>query len=271
MPLRSSFRVRSFAGGLGLVLLLQLSSPRAILCEDPLTGAKPWSSIEQLLLQEGIQVDVVSLLQAVEHNPDFAVRAWAAVVLGMRHEQEARDVLRKAAQTDSEQLVREEAWVALARLGDANALGPLEAILKQNRGLDRQTELAAKLAEVGDPAGYRYVEQAAGSPQPELRIIAARALVQFMPLHAKQKLASDPLERLATLAQDQDAKVRFDAIIYLQVAVSKGANAATVVSLLERIAKQDQSKDIREHARRQLALLEVLEKSRKPGKGEASQ
>jgi HEAT repeat protein len=268
MSMKSFLRAQFFA--LGLVVL-SLFLPQATFGEDPLVGSQPWSSIEQLLLQEGIQTDADTLLKAVEHNPNFAVRAWASAVLGMRHEQRARDVLRKAAQTDSDQMVREEAWMALARLGDSSALGPLEDLLKQTSGLDRQARLAAKLAEVGDPAGYPYVEQAADSPQAELRVTAVRALVQFVPLHLKQELASDPFARLAALAQDRDSKVRFDALIYLQVAVSKGASATEFATLLERIAEQDQDKGIREQARRQLALLELLTKHKKPGKSEEKQ
>ena len=239
-------------------IALTLAMPQRGSSEDFLVGNKPWANFERLLKEKGVPPDTASLVKAVSRHEDPAVRSWAAIVLGMRGEKEALDVLRKVAQTDTESLVREEAWMAAGKLGDMNALGPLEEILKRTAELDRQITLAARLAELEDPAGYPYVEQAATSTQTQVRSLSAMAFASFVPLYEKGRISKDPLSYLALLVKDQDAQVRSNALIYLQVAVAKGSNAGRVAELLRNVAEEDPDPAIRQQAQRQRVALEAL-------------
>ena len=214
----------------------------------------PWRDLESELRQQGIATDTKSLIDVVLSSPETGTRWMAMEVLGLRHETTARDALRKALDRASDRLLQESAALALARLGDASGQAALEKLMPTAATLERQVVIAARLAEFGNPAGYRFAAQAATSKETHLRYVAIGALVAFVPLPGRA--GQSPLEArrlLLQLLEDPDPGVRKEVLIYLPMAIAKGLPGAEARPIVEKLAKGDADPDVRERAR--LALV----------------
>ena len=214
------------------------------------------SQFEILLRDKGIATDTAALVRNLEQQEDDQVRAWSADVLGYRHETAGMSALRKAAEKDPSWLVRESAYLALARLGDASVLPALEELMRTDEH-GHKAFLAGQLAELGDVSGYEYVRQAARSEASYERAYSARYFSQFMAARGDRRLSSDPFQELVALGEDKDPDVREHALLCLGEASFHGVDSAEVIAAMSALAERETDPKLREAAHRQIRSVEL--------------
>lgn len=174
----------------------------------------------------------------------------AIEILGLRKEQQARNTLREVLQTSDTRLLRETAELALARLGNGVGVPQLEKLMQSSTYPERQLFMAARLAEFGNPNGYKYVVQRASDRTAHLRYLAVGGLVAFLRLADRLEVtAIGPAESLITLLDDREPNVRQEVLIYLPSAISKGFSVRKARPIVEKMAKSELDPAVRELAR----------------------
>ena len=222
---------------------------------------EPWVELESILKQQGVRTDLPSLREAARSGSDPGVRWMAMEILGLRGDQDARPVLAAVLKSDPDRLLRETAALALARLGAKDGLDALKDLMETAEAR-RRIYLAARLAELGDPAGYRFVAEATSGENVELKVLGIGSLVPFVPFQGRQAgVLIDPVGRLLAAARDPDPKIRKEALINIPAAVVKGAPLATFRPVVEAIAKADAESELREMAR--LTVIQWDEEARR--------
>lgn len=224
----------------------------------------PWTDLVEMLQQSGVaKTDAPSLIGWLRTAPPSANR-WAAIeVLGLRGDREAIPVLRAFAADGKERFLAETAALALARLGDENGKSALVAFVESSKDPLRQLYLAARLAELGEVSGYRFVAQAAIDDSANRRFASAAALVAFVPLGPASKGAIDAERRLLALAHDEDAGVRLEFVVQAPIAVARGADRSRIESALRELAAKDSGTKVREQAQTMLTGLEFEDENKR--------
>jgi len=262
MQVRGRWLAQALAalGGIGMTLGV-VGGNRAASGADRVGRPEPWVELESMLKREGVKTDLASLRGAARSGPDLGVRWMAVEVLGLRGDQASRPILKQVVQSDPERLVRETAALALARLGDQEGLAALKELMETAEP-HRRTYLAARLAELNEPAGYRFVAEATAGENAQLKLLSIASLVPFVPFQGRQVgILIDPVDRLLALAKDADPRIRREALINIPTAVVKGAPLATYRPVVETMARSDPDPDIREMAR--LDLIQWDEEARR--------
>ena len=77
----------------------------------------------------------------------------AIEILGLKNEHRAKDVLERLLDTSNDQLLKETAALALARLGNAKGIPALETLMRASTSANRRIFMAARLAEFGNASG----------------------------------------------------------------------------------------------------------------------
>jgi len=257
MSMSLAFAARRGGRAVALFLLATLLWPPAGGADDWATGNYPDRHYENDLRLAGIERDTASLVKAVQGDPRESVRRWAAIILGRRHEETAREVLMTVAQHDGSAEVRTEALLALARLGDSSVLPALEQIMREGRSLGGPAVLAIYLADLGDASGYKYVEQETASPLAYRRALSVGSLMHFMPY--RRQLGNDPFRRLVALTHDPDQSVREDAVGGLQWAWSRGVSLGEIRQAASWMLEQKEDPKLRELAVRTLTTIEQIQ------------
>lgn len=211
---------------------------------------RPCESLELLLTERGIGTSTSSLLEIAGRKGDPGDRWIAIEILGLRGEREALGVLRKILAEEPDRLLRETAALALARLEDEAGLPALREFLHTASESHRQVFLAARLAELGDPVGFRYVTAASRADSADHRFSSVAALVAFLPFakDPDELLAQDPEELLLGLARDEEARVRWEVLVQIPMATSKGVEATVFCSVLKELAADERDPRIMEQA-----------------------
>lgn len=216
----------------------------------------PWVELESILQQQGVKTDLPSLREAAGSGPDIGVRWMSVEILGLRGDQASRPLLKRVLKGDAQRLVRETAALALARLGDKEGLAGLKTFMETAEP-QRRSYLAGRLAELGEPEGYRFVAEATAGDNTQVRLLSIACLAPFVPFQGRQVvIVIDPVDRLLALAKDPDPKIRKEALINIPMAVVKGAPLATFRPTVEAMSRSDPDLDIREIARLTLILWE---------------
>lgn len=252
-----------------LCWLCWLCSPTQLVATDRFGVQPRWVDAEEKLREHGFDTDPDALMRALQApssevaGPSWHpaipvylrledslsdVKVWSAEVLGLRGDRQASDALLRVAREDANEVVRTAAWIALARLGSQEAQSAIEEMMHRAADLYWRLYLAARLAEVGNAGGYRYVLEAASGPKQWHRLEAASAVVGFVPLQKEEGLAEDPLDVLLRLALDGDPQVRQRAVLASGLAVAKGASQEAILELLGRMAQEDPDAALREQA-----------------------
>ncbi len=226
--------------------------------------ADPWTDLVEMLQQSGVaHTDAPSLIAWLRTAPPTANR-WAAVeVLGLRGDREAIPLLRTLAANGKERFLAETAALALARLGEESGKNALVSFMESSEDPERQLFLAARLAELGDPSGYRFVAQSAIDRSASRRFASAAALVAFLPLEPASKGAVDAERRLLALAHDEEAQVRFEFVVQAPIAISRGGNRVQFEAALRELAAKDAGAGIRERAQLMLTGLEFEDENKR--------
>ena len=210
---------------------------------------EPWVELEAVLRQQGIKTDLPSLREVARSGPDANVRWMAMEVLGLRRDQAARAVLAHVVKNDGDRLLRETAALALARLGDADGLSTLKGLMETAEP-QRRVYLAARLAELNEPAGYAFVAEAVEGDNSQLKLLGIGNLAPFVPFEGRRAgVVINPIGRLLAVARHADPKIRKEALLNIPMAVVKGAPLTTFRPVVEGMAKADPDPDIREMAR----------------------
>ncbi len=248
-----AFKVQELCAAILLAIVLLIAIV-ATANDRPQRPEPPWAWLERHLTYQGIKTDTASLIEAAQFAADDTARWMAIEVLGLRGEQQAKEVLRKILAHDPNPILQESAALALARLKDEAGLSALKRFMQTSAVPQRQLYLAARLAELGDHSGYPLVAKAAGSDDAHLRYVAVGTLLAFVPVEAKdQETEIRPIERLITLADDKDPKVRKEVLMQFGLAVYKGVSIAHFRPTVERMAAKDPEAEVREWASRTLA------------------
>lgn len=238
------------------ILLAALLWPPAAGADDWATGNYRDRHYENDLHGAGVAIDTASLIKAVQGDSRVEVRRWAAIVLGRRQEHTARETLEAVAQLDGSAEVRTEALLALARLGDASVLPALEQVMRDGQPRGGPAVLAAELAELGDVAGYEYVEREVAAASPLRRGLSVFMLREFLPYRGKGLLPDDPFQVLVGLTHDSDRSVRDDAVTGLELAWWKGVSVEEIRKAMRWMIEQKEDSELRELAKRELATVE---------------
>jgi HEAT repeat protein len=217
-------------------------------------GGPPWKELERELAARGISTDTDSLLRLAGSTASIDLRWEAVELLGLRHEQRARETLWKLAIGDPSRLVQQTAALAVARLGDERGVELLRSSLGTEEDPQRKLFLAARLAELGDPSGYGAVVAAARSADAHLRLLSAGALVPFLRWRGKLS-GPDPEDLLLALAHDPSRDVRYELLVELPLAVNGGLAAAKAMAAAEQMERSDADSGVREKAHLLLVLL----------------
>jgi HEAT repeat protein len=221
-----------------------------------------------ILENAGVGETTESLLAAARSHSDSTVRWVAIEVLGLRGEQAARAPLLGLLETDPDRFVRETTALALARLGEERGVEALRDFMNAPTDPQRQLFLSTRLAELGDPSGYRYVVQAAQAENGAFRAAAAEAVVPFLSAQPRDLEGSPgPAALLLGLAEDESPAVRSAFLTYLPMAVRHGLEMENARAAGKRLALSDPDPEIRERAKRLLAALQVSEQ--REGRGGA--
>jgi len=217
-----------------------------------------------MLHQSGVDhTDAHSLVVWLRTAPATADR-WAAIeVLGLRGDREAIPVLRAFATDGKERFLAETAALALARLGEESGKSALVSFVESAKEPERQLYLAARLAELGDASGYRFVAQAAIDGSADRRFASAAALVAFLPLEPASKGAIDAERRLLGLAHDEEARVRSEFVVQAPIAISRGGDRDRFETALRDLATRDAGANIREQAKLMLTGLEFEDENKR--------
>jgi HEAT repeat protein/uncharacterized protein DUF2330 len=136
----------------------------------------PWFDLESQLNYKGIKTDTASLIEIARSGADVGTRWMAIEILGLKKEHKAKDVLERLLDTSNDELLKETAALALARLGDAKGIPALETLMRASTFAHRRIFMAARLAELGNPSGYTYVAQAAAGTDRYLQYLAVGAM-----------------------------------------------------------------------------------------------
>jgi HEAT repeat protein len=223
--------------------------------QNPRRLPTPWEDLENDLRHQGFKTDTSSLVQLAEAGPSEQVQWMAIEILGLRGTQEVRPQLRKLAESGRSEFLKETAALALARLKDERGIPLLKQYMSASSDTGRQVFMASQLATLGDPTGYPLVSKAAESKDPRQRFLSAAALVRFIGFeHDKKIQGVDPIEKLLRLAEDQDAKIRNEAVTQFVLAVYQGAPISKFRPLVTKLAASDPDSDVRDTSARTLTL-----------------
>lgn len=223
----------------------------------------PWEHLIRRLEQANVPTDTASLIEAALAHPDFAVRSAAVQVLGLRQEITAEAPLMKILSTDEERLVREDAAIALVRLGHRGTLEQVREFMRTESSRHHQVQLAGQLAEFGDFSGYPLAVQAASAEDEGLRQVATGVISRFLVagLREPQGLPA-PSQVLLGLLNDEDTEVRQRSVLQVGIAVGQGSDASSFIESVRRLSEEDPDADVRRTAQGVLLSLKRLQESR---------
>ncbi len=243
-------------------LLLLAHSAKAD--NDPSEPQEPWWHFEVALSQVGVQSDTKSLIDEI-NSPQPSSRMWMAIeILGLRREYDALPVLTNTLQTHQDRFIRENAALALARLGDSVGLKSFVDFVHSSSDWRRQLYLSARLAELGDDSAYRYVVAATESPEPQKRKRSIQSLIAFFPLdHSKEKSNSDPAQRFLAMVEDADPEVRLELIAQSAVARANGISLSQLTPIFSKLSTTDPDSEVREQSSIKLRHWALEERARK--------
>jgi HEAT repeat protein len=202
----------------------------------------------QTLAGEGVKLTAPGLTAALDSRK-LHVRTGAVILLGRRGEKSAIPLLKPLLE-DRIAIVRVEAAMSLCLLGDLSGMPVLTAALDEDLLTGAPTTAAGYLAARGDPAGWKIILKAFGSPLAGIRLNAAVALKSFLPYHA-QIINGEKIDIAGLVDRtmvDSDALVRREIIYKLA-----GLEDERSVPILKRVAKTDGDESIRAAAQQLLA------------------
>jgi HEAT repeat protein len=214
----------------------------------------PWFDLESELNQRGVRTDSASLIDIARSNGAVGTRWMAIEILGLQKEQRAKEVLQQLLTTTNEPLLKETVALALARLGDPKGIPALEGLMRMSTDAERRIFMAARLAELGNASGYTYVAQAAAGNDPHLQYLSVGDLVSFLRYETGSS-GIDPTNRLLTLLQHGDSKIRKEVLVHVALAITLGLPADRVRPIVEGLANEDRDESVREMARLTLISL----------------
>jgi HEAT repeat protein len=186
-----------------LFLAILLFAPLALRAGSSGAGVEAWSGIEADMRNEGCFKPPIATPRAALRSEDPLCRFRAVRLLGLKGEREAISEIKALQESDPAPFVRSQAAVELVRLGERGYLDEARKILDETSDPVSRVSLAGQLADVGDPSGFRHVEDASRAPQAELRRMGLAVLVFFRQDELAGKvadlyldLADDPVEDL---------------------------------------------------------------------------
>jgi HEAT repeat protein len=138
-----------------------------------------WRLIEADMRNEGCFKAPVATPRGALESEDPLCRFRAVRILGLKGEREAIPKLKTLQQSDPAPFVRSQAAVELVRLGERQYLDAARQMLEETSDPLSRVALAGQLAGVGDPSGFRYVEDACRDSQTELRRMCVAVLTFF--------------------------------------------------------------------------------------------
>lgn len=203
-----------------------------------------------MLAEAKVPLEAPALVHALATHADPLIRGLAADALGLQGEQSAEAPLLRALQDDPERSVREAAALALARLGNGTGLAALKEFMSSSNSPVRQLTMAAQLAELGEPAGFPLIAEAAGARQDSMRSLAAQFLPAFVALEG---LVDDqgrpPTDIFLSLAKDESSGIRLAVVRALPAAVSKGLDLGAARAVARQLAERDSDLAVRDSAK----------------------
>jgi len=180
---------------------------------------------ERSLAAEGITLTTAGLIAALE-NSCLDIRAGAALILGRRDNLIAIPYLSPLLK-DENPVVRVEAAMSLALLGNKSGIPVLIEALEESRFIGAAVTAAGYLATLGDPHGYYVVLKALRSKLTSTRLMAAVILRDFMVYH-RQKVGGHKLDLFLTVKKalkDREPLVRRELLYTLAALDDKRINA----------------------------------------------
>jgi HEAT repeat protein len=202
---------------------------------------------ERVLAAAGIDLTVGGLTAALR-SPQMNIRTGAAIILGRRRETSALPSLKPL--LDDQPMVRVEAAMALALLGDESGKETLIQMLDDNLINGVPVTAAGYLAVLGDPRGYQVVLQALKSDLSGFRLTAAVALRSFLRYHSREAGGNrfDLFSTVTSALKDPSAIVRRE-LLYILASFPE----PETVDYLADAARTDRNSTVRLVARHLLA------------------
>lgn len=179
-------------------------------------GIEPWRSVETDMRQAGCFAPPVATVRDALRSADTLCRFRAARVLGLRGEKEAIPDLKALHEGDPDPGVRQQATIELVRLGESGYLNVAREAMEQAPTLNDKVWRAGDLADVGDPSGVQYLEEACRSADLQERRSCAWVIGRFSKVAAQDTRTLGVLvDLILALAEDSDVGVRQDAVFTL--------------------------------------------------------
>lgn len=197
---------------------------------------------ESELEKAGYQTDNESLIQGILGVAEPRDRILMIYVLGRRGAQEAEPILLEVLRNDAalpipdearawqemrprwlgreHRNVREEAAMALVRLGNEIGLDALRGLVHECDDWSRQLELAEFLAELGELSGYKYLAAPSESEDPTQRLFSMNGLGAAAAFDGTvvDGVKVDAIDRLKKMARDRDRWIRREFLIQVVLA-----------------------------------------------------
>ena len=253
---------RTITGALVVLLVVVSSACEAgqpVGIDDVRSEEPAWSYLTRSLERAGVASDTESLIHAARNHEEVVIRAEAVELLGRRQEKEAREALRSIYATDQQGSVREQAALALMRMGDAEGSELVRELMWNELSKSHQLYLASELAHANDYSGYILVVTAAGSEESRVRSLSARGLGHFIRLGFDGgQRGPAPVVLLRELLRDTEAEVRGAALREVSALAQLGGSVEHFTRHIEKMAESDPEKEIRERAQRILVVMEVF-------------
>lgn len=207
------------------------------------------SVLEGTLAAEGIDLTTAGLIGAL-NSRRLLIRTEAAILLGRRREVSAIPHL-KPLLGDGISVVRVEAAMSLALLGDRSGVPVLVEALDEEFLTTAPVSAASYLAALGDPRGYQTVLKGLHSDLAGIRLAAATALKSFLPYQGRD-IDGQPVDLFATVKEvleDPDPLVRRELLHQVSM-----LDDPRVSPLLSRVCESDTDEQVRRTAQELLSV-----------------
>ncbi len=242
---------------MGVVLLL-------VMIVSPSWGGRGsgGKALENELLGHGVARDTRAVIEAALGHDDEGVRLLAISLLGERGDPRAIAPLQRILEHAEQRLVREQAALALAALGDPEIGAALRDLNAQADDPGRRLTLAGQRATLlGDTDGYVYAIEAAGSDDPQLRYMSVGHLVRFAVAAPDLEASPTPPSVLIrNLMSDDEASVRQAVLIELSVGFDRGLPYEPYRAAVLAMTESDPDSKVREQAKQFLLMWDARDR-----------
>lgn len=223
-----------------------------------------WAWLERELQKDGFETDTESLVSLAKTHQEETAGLRAISILGQRGEQSAKGVLREILLKGADELVRESAAIALARLGDEEGLQALIQYFHEAKG-DSKASLALVLAKLGKDVGYSQTLELSYSASLRVRVAAVRALFAlFDVVKDTPERCREVGDRICVMSQDAELRVRRVFLIGASSAIPANLREMCLEEAVLRMSVEEADDELRGVAERLLLTWELRREREAP-------